>query len=130
MSEFDYNDQSVSYGEAPKTPTMGVVALVLSIAAIFVALIACCCTPILFGLVSLIMSIVALALNIVAGNQMKAMYGESNGFIKVTRFIEIFIIVLMFLGLCGDVVATIINIKNAMDPNSTYNQVMNQLLGN
>ena len=36
MSEFDYNDQSVNYGEAPKTPTMGVVALVLSIVAIFV----------------------------------------------------------------------------------------------
>ena len=111
------------------TPAMGYVALALSILSVIIGWIACCCAPILFGSISLIMAIVALVLNIVAGNQMKAMTGDSNTFIKITRIVEIVIIVFAVIGFGLDIVATIINVKNAFDPNSQMNQILNQLTG-
>lgn len=141
MSEFDSNNFDSgfdAYGSAGQqfstepvaTPALGVVALVLSIVAVFVSLIACCCIPILFGGLGLALSVVALILNIVAGNSMKAMYGQTNGFIQVTRIVEIIIVVLMVIGLGIDIVATVINVANVMNPNSAYNQLINQLTGN
>ncbi|MBO4390633.1 MAG: hypothetical protein J5825_07225 [Lachnospiraceae bacterium] len=130
FNDYDYSSANANYavGEM-KTPTLAVVALILSIVAVLISLIACCCIPILFGGLGLLLSIIALVLNFVAGSGMKAQYGETNGFVKITRVVEIIIVVLMVIGIVIDVVATIINVKNAMDPNSTYNQLIQQLTG-